>query len=71
MGALLRTIDDADKLAALYRQGLAAAVVVEDRLLARGFYAVAFDGRRISAWLNGVRFEFDGTHVPFSTERAA
>lgn len=71
MGTLLRTVDEADKLAALWRQGLAAAVVIEDKLLAKGFYAVAFEGRSITAYLNGVRFSLDGSHVPFTAERAA
>lgn len=56
MGDLLRTVQDADRICALWRQGLAAAVVVEDRLTASGFYAIDFEGRKVIAYLAGVRF---------------
>jgi len=70
MGPLLRTLGEADRLAALWRQGLAAAIVIEDRLLAKGFYAVSFEDRKITAYLNGVRFELPGD-LPIINERKA
>ena len=45
------------RLAALWRSGEAAAVVVQDLLGDLGFYGILFERRHIVARLRGVRFE--------------
>jgi hypothetical protein len=54
---LIDTLNVASRLAALWRSGEAAAVVVQDLLVDLGFYAVVFERRHIVARLRGVRFE--------------
>jgi hypothetical protein len=71
MGTLIRTLNTADRVAAMWRTGDVAARVALDELIAQGFYAVDIGERSIVAWLDGVRFELDGTFVPFAAERAA
>lgn len=50
-------INQADRLAALWRQGQAAAIVLEDCLTLLGFERVeVMADKRIKATLNGVEF---------------
>jgi hypothetical protein len=67
MGNLLSTVQEGDRLATLYRQGIAAAVVIEDRLMDLGFCGIDFQGRNVIAWLNGIRFDLPGD-TPLITE---
>jgi len=57
---LIATLNLASRLAALWRSGQAAAIVVEDMLLEMGFGGVVFADRVIIAWLRGIRFELPG-----------
>ncbi len=57
MSDLITKINVADRLAIMWRSGLAAAVAVEDLLVDLGFYAVVFEGRHVVAYLNGVEFK--------------
>lgn len=62
MSDLIRLINAADLLAALWREGSLAALVMVERLVAMGFYAVRLveperGAASVVAWYNGVRFE--------------
>jgi hypothetical protein len=57
---LIATLNLASRLAALWRSGEAAAIVVDDLLQEMGFGGIVFADRTIIAWLRGVRFELPG-----------
>lgn len=61
MSDLLRTLDRADKLVGFYREGKLVSVILEDELIDLGFYAIEIEPRRVVAWLDGIRFEMNGT----------
>ncbi len=57
MSDYIRTINQADAIGKLWRQGTWAAVLAVEALVGLGFYGVSVGERGIVAWLNGVRFE--------------
>ncbi|ESX78504.1 hypothetical protein [Mesorhizobium sp. LSHC414A00] len=57
MATLIDTINNADRIANLWRGGSLLAVNAQERLTELGFYAVAVGEQSIVAWLNGHRFE--------------
>lgn len=57
MATLIETINNADRIANLWRGGIVAALSAQERLTDLGFYAVSVGEQSIVAWLNGHRFE--------------
>jgi hypothetical protein len=56
--SLMEMINEADRLAALFRTGFVPAVILKERLVGLGFYRVHVSpDRRISATLNEVRWQ--------------
>lgn len=54
---LISTINRADMLARLFLEGRAIALVVQEALLAMGFYDVEFEPQAVRATLNGTRWK--------------
>lgn len=57
VATLILTINAADRIAGLWKQGVVAALSAQERLTELGFYAVVVGERSIVAWHNGHRFE--------------
>lgn len=57
MSDYIRTLNTADSIGQLWREGEVSAVLAVEALVGLGFYAVTVGERAIVAWLNGVRFE--------------
>lgn len=57
MATLIETINNADRVARIWRSGGILAINAQERLTDLGFYAVAVGEQSIVAWLNGHRFE--------------
>lgn len=57
MANIIDTINTADRIAGLWRQGSVAALPAQERLIDLGFYAVSVGERSIVAYLNGCRLE--------------
>lgn len=57
MSDLISTINTADALARLWREGKLISLELAERLTALGFYAIVVGDFSTVAWFNGVRFE--------------
>lgn len=57
MSDYIRTINSADAIGRLWRQGVWTAILAVEALVGLGFYGVSVGERGITAFLNGVRFE--------------
>lgn len=57
MATLIETINNADRIANLWRGGVVAAVSAQERLIELGLYAIVVGERSIVAYLNGCRLE--------------
>lgn len=57
MANIIETINNADRIAGLWRTGTVAALSAQERLAELGFYAVVVGERSIVAYLNGCRLE--------------
>lgn len=64
MSELIRTVNEADRMARLWREGKLCALELTERLAAEGFYAVRCDDRHCVAYLHGVRLELGGAYAP-------
>jgi hypothetical protein len=56
MASLIKTINEADQLAGLWRQGKLCALEMVEKIVALGFYAVNITERGVTGYYNGVRF---------------
>lgn len=52
----IELINTADQLVGLFIAGYAPAIIIAERLASLGFYQIQFDGSRVSAMYNGVRW---------------
>lgn len=57
MSEYIRTINSADAIGNLWREGSWPAVLAVEALTGLGFYGLSVTERAIAGYLNGVRFE--------------
>ena len=57
MSDLIHTLNTADTIAALWREGRMCALLAVEAIVALGFYAVTVGERGLVGYYNGVRFE--------------